>query len=181
MDVLLVRDVSQLGKRGQRVTVKPGYARNYLLPMGFAIPATAENIRQIDRVRVKWLAEEAKLLEEMRELAGHLEKIETVRIVEKASETGHLYGSVTDKMVADAVTAKGIEIEPRVVVMEAPFKEVGDYPVTLRLHEEVSVPLKVEVRMEGNEDWLPGQEEAEEGTEAAAEAPTAPEGDVDED
>jgi len=158
MEVLLIKDVERLGKRGALVEVKRGYARNYLLPLGFAVPATEENKRQVEKRRALWLAEEARLLEEVRELAGRLAKVD-LKIVEKASETGHLYGSVGEKAIAEALAAAGMPLDPKVVKLEQPLKEVGDYEIQLKLHEEVTVTIPVRVRAEGREDWLPGQEE----------------------
>ncbi len=158
MEVLLIKDVERLGKRGSHVTVKSGYARNHLLPLGYAVLANAENRRRIEKVRVKWLAEEAKLLDELRELAGHLAKLDLL-IVEKASETGHLFGSVSEKTIAEAVREAGINLDPKVIRLEHHLKEVGNYEVPVQLHEEVQVTVPVRVRAEGREDWLPGQDE----------------------
>ena len=158
MEVLLIKDVERLGKRGTHVTVKTGYARNHLLPLGYAVLANSENRRRIEKDRVKWLAEEAKLLEELRELAGHLAKLDLL-VVEKASETGHLYGSVSEKTIAEAIRDAGINLDPKVIRLEHHLKEVGDYEVPVQLHEEVQVTVPVRVRAEGREDWLPGQDE----------------------
>lgn len=175
IEILLVENVEQLGKRGQRVKVRPGYARNYLLPMGIAVPVTPDNIARVEKRRVQWLAEEAKLLEAMRELAAHVAKLD-LKLVEKASEAGSLYGSVTEKMIADAASAQGIELKAKQVRLAEPIKLVGDYEVTIRLHEEVSVEVPVKVRAEGREDWVPGQEEADEtADETAAEDESSPE------
>lgn len=171
IEILLVKDVELLGKRGQRVRVRPGYARNYLLPMGVAVPLTADNIASVEKQRIKWLAEEARLVSEMRELATHVAKVE-IRFVEKASESGSLYGSVSEKMIADAATAKGFPLSAKQVRLEHPVKTVGDHEATVRLHEQVSVEILVQVRAEGREDWVPGQEEADGAGEA--ETPTTP-------
>ena len=158
IELLLVKDVPHLGKRGTTVQVKKGFARNHLLPLNLAVHVTPDNLKMVDKARVKWLAEEAKLLEEMRELATHVEKL-SVRIVAKASETGSLYGSVTDRDIAKACADQGVAIELSAVKLEAPVKVVGDYTIPIFLHEEVQVSIPLAVRAEGREDWLPGEEE----------------------
>lgn len=177
MDLLLIRDVEGLGRRGDRVSVRRGYARNHLLPLGFAVRATPDNVRRVEKRRVAWLAEEAKMLEELRELAGHLEALD-LTVVEKASETGHLYGSVTEKGIAEAATSAGVPLEPKAVRLESPIKEVGDYRVPVRLHPEVQLEVSVKVRAEGREDWVPGREveatPAGPGTAGEAAEPGAP-------
>jgi large subunit ribosomal protein L9 len=175
MDVLLIKDVERLGKRGNHVTVKSGYARNHLLPLGYAVPLTEENRRMVERRRLQWLAEEAKLLEDLRELAGHLAKLD-ITIVQKSADSGHLYGSVDERAIAAAVKAEGIDLDPKVVRLEHHLKEVGDYEVIMRLHEEVVVTLPIKVRAEGREDWLPSDEvEAKPAAEdAEVETPSDP-------
>jgi large subunit ribosomal protein L9 len=160
IELLLIKDVEHLGKRGSRVRVREGYARNHLFPMGAAIPATPENQARVERQRVAWLADEARLIEDLRELAGHIGKLD-LRIVMKASESGNLYGSVTDKAIAAAAAEAGIRFEPRAVRLDQPLKMVGDYTVPIHLHEQVSVSIPVRVRAEGREDWLPAAPAAE--------------------
>lgn len=173
IELLLIKDVDGLGKRGAAVKVKSGYARNHLLPLGFAVHATEDNKRQVDKKRVAWLAEEAQRLEELRELAAHLAKMD-IKIVEKASETGHLFGSVTEKSIAEAVGAQGLRLDPKAVRLDQHLKEVGDYEVLVRMHEEVEVTLPVKVRMEGREDWLPGDDEPVPETAADEAGPETP-------
>ena len=176
VELLLIEDVAFLGKRGERVVVKQGYARNHLLPMNLAIAATSDNLTMVEKRRVQWLAEEAKLIEELKELAGHIAGLD-LTIVEKAqAETGHLYGSVTAKDVAAAAASKGVKVDVKHIRLDAPLKEVGDYEVMVRLHEEVEASIPVHVRMEGNEDWLPSamEEEAPAPAEADDEKPRAP-------
>lgn len=157
VELLLIKDVENLGKRGSKVRVRTGYARNYLLPQGAAVPATEENLRRVDKVRAQWLAEEAKLLSEMQELAARLAGFE-VTLVAKASEAGNLYGSVGVRELVDAVAAKGMPLEARVFRLQNPVKMVGDHSVPIVLHESVKCTIALKVRAEGRGDWVPGQE-----------------------
>jgi large subunit ribosomal protein L9 len=170
----LVEDVENLGKRGEQVSVKPGFARNHLIPLRLAVYISSDNIRMVEKRRVAWLAEEAKLINELKELAGHIGKLD-IKIVQKASDSGHLYGSVTEVDIATAAAGAGVAFESKHVKLDHHLKDVGDYEVLVRLHEQVEVTIPVRIRMEGNEDWVPGQElEAEAApTEEAPEATPA--------
>jgi large subunit ribosomal protein L9 len=173
MELLLIEDVPNLGKRGQSVRVRSGFARNYLLPLNKAVAATAENKAMVEKARVRWLAEEAKLIEELQELAAKIGQLD-LKIVAKAAESGHLYGSVNEKNIAEAAAGSGVPFDVRHVRLDQPLKEVGDYQVLVHLHEQVEVTIPVRVRAEGREDWLPGSEEeaaAEEGEAAEADEP----------
>ncbi|MAB91315.1 MAG: 50S ribosomal protein L9 [Planctomycetota bacterium] len=169
IELLLLEDVENLGKRGDTVSVKAGFARNHLIPLRYAVHANEDNLKMVEKRRLAWLAEEAKLIEELQELASHIAKLD-LTIVEKATDQGHLYGSVTAKDVADAAAGSGVSFDAKCVRMEADLREVGDYEVPVRLHEQVNVSIPVRIRMEGNEDWTPGQ-----AGEAAAPEQPAPE------
>jgi large subunit ribosomal protein L9 len=156
MELILVRDVDKLGKRGTRVSVKPGYARNYLLPFGHAVLPTADNVRRIEGKRKSWLAEDAKLVEAARGLAEMLKDV-VLSVMEKSSDEGRLYGSVSDKIIAAKLAEKGYKIDPRVVRLDTPIREIGNYDVRLRFHADVEMKLPVRVRAEGFETWEPGQ------------------------
>jgi large subunit ribosomal protein L9 len=165
--VLLISDVPDLGKRGQEVKVKPGFARNMLLPHGLAVASTKNNLTMVEKQRVRWLAEEAKLIEDLREFAGHIAKLDLL-ITGKAQESGHLYGSITAKDIATAAASKGVAIDPKHVRLAQPLKAVGDYEIVVRLHEQVQATIPVHVRMEGREEWLPGADAAPEAKPAAS-------------
>jgi large subunit ribosomal protein L9 len=158
MELLLLKDVEHLGKRGARVTVREGYGRNFLLPTGSAVPATEANIRRVDKVRAQWLAEEATLLAEMKELAGRLAGF-SVTIVSKASEAGNLFGSVGVREIALAAAAGGFPLEQRVLRLPTAIKVVGNHACPVVLHDEVRLSIEVRVRAEGRGDWLPGHED----------------------
>src|SRR5215218_9970131 len=102
MELLLIRDVDKLGKRGDKITVKPGFARNHLLPSGVAVLPTAANLKRIEKNRKQWLAEERKLVDAASKLAELLKPV-VLSIMEKSSDEGRLYGSVNDKAIAAAL------------------------------------------------------------------------------
>lgn len=156
MDIILVRDVDKLGKRGLRVSVKPGFARNFLLPFKHAVLPTKENVLRVESQKKQWLAEDAKLVAAATELSGLLKDV-VLTIVEKASDEGRLYGSVNDKLVAAKLGERGFKIDARVVRLDAPIREIGNFDVRLHLHADVDVKLPVRVRAEGFEEWEPGQ------------------------
>lgn len=168
LDLLLVADVPKLGKRGDRVKVKVGYARNYLLPKRMAVYVNTDTLRMVEKARVKWLAEEAKKLEELRELATHVEKLDLL-IVAKAAENGSLYGSVGPRDIAAKAASEGVALDASVVRMPEALKQVADYEVLIHLHEEVEVTIPVRVRAEGREDWLPGENDEERGEHVSSE------------
>ncbi len=172
IDLVLLNDVEHLGKRGERVSVKEGYARNHLIPLNHAVRVSDDNLRMVEKRRVAWLAEEAKLIEELQELASHIAKLD-LKIVAKATAEGHLYGSVSPKDIVEAAAAQGVAFDVRCVRLAADLKSVGDHEAPVRLHEQVNVSIPVRVRMEGNEDWLPGQREAAPENAAEEEPPGA--------
>ena len=174
MELLLIEDVANLGKRGQNVRVRNGFARNYLLPLNKAVALTAENKAMVEKARVRWLAEEAKLIGELQELAAKIGQLD-LKIVAKSADTGHLYGSVHEKHIAEAAAGSGVPFDVRHVRLEQPLKEVGDYQVLVHLHEQVEVTIPVRVRAEGREDWLPGSEAEAEATEAEESPEESPE------
>jgi large subunit ribosomal protein L9 len=156
MDILLIKDVDKVGKRGEQVSVKPGFARNFLLPSGAAVLPTTANLRRIERSRKVWLAEERKIVEAASKLAELLKPV-SLAMLEKSSDEGRLYGSVNDKAIAAALAEKGFKLDPKVVRLDAPIREIGNYEVRIHLHSDVEVFLPVRVRAEGFEDWEPGQ------------------------
>ena len=148
--ILLREDVDALGGRGEIVKVKAGYARNYLLPQGLATLATKGNVKQIERERsalLKKAAEEKSTAEGQKEQMGVIE----LAFERKAGEGGTLFGSVTSMDVAEALQAKGYEIDRRKIVLRDPIKETGEYTVNVKLHREVVLQVPVKVTAEGGE------------------------------
>ena len=147
MKVILTKDVEGLGFFGDIVSVKDGYAMNYLIPRGLALPATEGNIKHIQTVldqKKRKLEREKKKAEE---LAKKLEGI-IVEVRKPAGEGGKLFGSVTATDIVEALKSQGIEIERKNVVFYHPIKEVGIFPIKIRLHKDVSVDIKVDVKPE---------------------------------
>ncbi|MGH7539696.1 MAG: 50S ribosomal protein L9 [Gemmatimonadota bacterium] len=141
-DVILRRDVENLGEAGELVSVKPGYARNYLIPQGLALPATDGNCRRFEE-EARQAARSATREKEMAEgLAGELEG-RSLTFTVKAGEEGRLYGSVTAGDIADALLAEGVSVDRRLIQLDEPIKELGAYRVAVRLHAEVKPEIKV--------------------------------------
>ena len=148
--ILLREDIDDVGGRGEIVKVKAGYARNYLLPQGFASLATKGNVRQIEQERaalLKKAAVEKASAEAQLEQMGPIE----LSFERKAGEHGTLFGSVTSMDIADALKAKGYEIDRRKIVLKDPIKETGEYTVNVKLHREVVLKVPVTVTAEGGE------------------------------
>jgi large subunit ribosomal protein L9 len=148
MEVILREHVEHLGRRGEIVKVADGYARNYLLPRKLALLATDGNKKQIERERAKLEAretEEKKVAEAIAERMANLEVV----IARKVGETEALYGSVTTGDVAEALTAKGFDIDRRKIQMVEPIKKLGDFDLPIKLQREVIATVKVRVVAEG--------------------------------
>lgn len=144
MDVILMRDRRDLGKRGEVVSVKPGYARNFLIPGGHALPATKANIRYFEEQREQIDAQHAKDREAAAEVAARLAGL-SVEIAKRVTDVETLYGSVTAHEIAEALEAQGVEIDARRIDLEGGIKTVGDHPVRINLHSEVVAELTVTV------------------------------------
>ncbi len=145
MKVILADDVRGLGHRGETVTVKPGYARNFLFPQGIAYEATDANVRRLSEEKKKY---DEKMLREKAVASEAASKVEglTVTIAKKAGEEGHLYGSVTASEIADALAAKSIEVDRRRIELAEPIRRVGSHTVHVRLHRDVVATLTVDVQ-----------------------------------
>ena len=141
VEVLLRRSIESLGKVGEVVRVRPGYARNFLFPQGLAVVPSAENQRLVEKDKVVEAAVEAERAKERAELMGKLEGV-SVTIEAKANPEGHLFGSVGPKQIADALVAKGFPINERQVRLE-PLKALGEYEVKLHLGADAESMVKV--------------------------------------
>jgi large subunit ribosomal protein L9 len=144
MELLLREDVDNLGARGEIVKVKPGYGRNYLLPRGLAVQATAANVKQIERQRAALLKKAAIEKDTATAQAAQVASV-VLTFKRKVGEHGLLYGSVTSMDIAEAFAAQGYEIDRRKITLKDPIKEVGDYEVSVKLHREVTTNFKVVV------------------------------------
>jgi large subunit ribosomal protein L9 len=147
MELLLKEDVENLGARGDLVKVKPGYGRNYLLPRGLAIQATPGNKKRIELQRTTILKKEAVERDTATQQADLLKEV-TLEFARKVGEHGILYGSVTSMDIAEALAAKGYEIDRRRVLLKEPIKEPGEFEAPIKLHREVTTNVKVVVKSE---------------------------------
>ncbi len=147
MKVILKETIKHVGKTGQIVEVKDGYARNYLIPKGFALEANIKNVRSLEH-EVRVLQERAKKnRDSAQDLADRVSAL-TLTIMAKGGEEGKLFGSVTTMDVADALVKEGIEIDKRKIFMEEPIKRIGSYSASIKLHPDVSVQLNIQVVQE---------------------------------
>jgi large subunit ribosomal protein L9 len=152
MEVILIKDVKGLGNEGEVVKVADGYARNYLIPKGLALPATKANLRILKAKKETMESKAQKELAAAEKMAKQLEH-SGITIRCKAGEGGKLFGSVTAKDVADAVErALGIVIDKRRIELVEPIKAVGSYTVPVKLHSEVSTRISVEVESQPEGD-----------------------------
>ncbi len=142
--LILKEDVPSLGEAGELVSVKPGFARNYLIPQGKALLATEERVNELEHHR-RVVAE--KIAREMKDHQAARDRIQnvTLEVSAQAGEEGRLFGSVTAPQIAELLAAKGIEIDRRKIELAEPIKDVGEHEVTVRLHREVRAALKVVV------------------------------------
>ncbi|MFL5447301.1 MAG: 50S ribosomal protein L9 [Gemmatimonadales bacterium] len=144
IEVILREDIKTLGRAGEMVRVKPGYARNYLLPQGLAYEATEGNRKRIAaETRVRATKDQAERTEAER-MAGTLSGL-TLTLKGKAGEEGKLFGSVTSQDIAEALAGQGYSFDRRRIELEHPIKTTGTHAVSLRLHPEVHAELRVSV------------------------------------
>jgi large subunit ribosomal protein L9 len=148
MEVILREHVDNLGRRGEIVKVADGYARNYLLPRKLALLATDGNKQRIERERAKFDALEAEERKVAEAIAARLAGLE-VDIARKVGETDALYGSVTTSDIAQALAAKGLDLDRRKIVLQEPIKKLGTFDVPVRLQRDVTATVKVRVVAEG--------------------------------
>ncbi|HKI87088.1 MAG TPA: 50S ribosomal protein L9 [Thermoanaerobaculia bacterium] len=144
MEVILMQDVLHTGKRGEVVRVKPGYARNYLLPQGLALEATPGNRKFFEQKRHKIDARHAKERDAAAAVAAELAGIQ-LSIAKRVGESEVLYGSVTASDIADALEAKGVTVDRRKIDLEGGIKTLGAHAVRIDLHPEVTAELTVNV------------------------------------
>src|SRR6266702_2476946 len=150
VELILLERVDKLGQMGQRVNVKPGFARNYLLPQKKALRATKENLAYFESQRAQLEANNLLRKGEAVEIGGKLEGLSVI-IVRQAGESGQLYGSVSARDIAEAVTEAGFTIEKRQVVLERPIKNLGMHSLKIVLHPEIFVAITANVAQSGEE------------------------------
>lgn len=157
MEVILLQRVEKLGHIGEVVNVKPGFARNFLLPQKKALRATDENKKRFEAQRAQIEANNLKLKDEAQKIAGKVDGLKVV-LIRQASETGILFGSVSTRDIAEGVTKAGFTVERRQVVLDKPIKTLGLHPVRVALHPEVVVTVTANVAK--SEDEAAIQEKA---------------------
>ena len=144
MDVILLERIEKLGQMGDVVAVKPGFARNYLLPRKKALRATKQNMEIFEARRAQLEADNLKRKDDAESVAGKLEGL-TVVLIRQAGDSGQLYGSVSARDLADAVTESGVTIARQQVQLDKAIKVLGLHPVRVRLHPEVAVEITANV------------------------------------
>lgn len=144
MDVILSKRVEKLGKPGEVIKVKDGYARNFLFPQKFAIPATKENLAWNQAQAARRQAEEEKERTEFQELARKMEET-ALEVKAKAGEEKKLFGSVTSQEIAKVLKEAGFPVDKKQIQLEEPIKMLGDYEVPVKLHHDVTAKIKISV------------------------------------
>jgi large subunit ribosomal protein L9 len=148
MEVILLEKVQNLGNLGDKVNVKPGYGRNYLLPQGKAVPATEANVAEFEARRAELEKAAAESLAAAQARAEKINEL-TLTIARKAGDEGKLFGSVSNIDIVDAAVAAGVEIERNEVIMPTgPIRQTGEYDVDVQLHTDVDASIKVVVEAE---------------------------------
>jgi len=142
IQVVLQQDVDKVGKSGDLVRVRPGFARNFLLPRELAVPATSTAVRRIEHDKAVALAKADKAKKEARDVASKVEAI-VITISQKAGEDGKLFGSVTSKDIEGALKAQGVVVDRKKIQLAEPIKTVGEHPVTVKLVSDVTATVKV--------------------------------------
>ena len=140
--MILIQDTDRLGKMGDIVNVKDGYARNYLFPKNIAKEATPGNMKTLDSLKKKQALEDAKRLAEAKALAQKMAAL-SITISARAGEEEKLFGTVTTEMISDALNAEKITIDKKDIVLDEPIKKLGVYQVGVKIHPEVKASLRV--------------------------------------
>lgn len=144
MDVILLERIEKLGQMGDVVSVKPGFARNYLIPQRKALRATKENLSFFESQRAQLEADNLARRQEAESVAGKIEGLSVV-IIRQAGDSGQLYGSVSSRDIAEAVTEAGATIQRGQVVLDRPIKALGIHAIRVRLHPEVSIGISCNI------------------------------------
>ena len=147
MQIILQEDIDKLGNRGDVVTVKPGYARNYLLPRKLAVEATAGNLKAIERIRTSLAKKTATELEAAHKQAELLNGV-ALKFMRKTGENDQMFGSVTTADIAEGLAAQGFKIDKRQVQLAEPLKIIGESQVTIKVFRDVTAQIKVSVEKE---------------------------------
>jgi large subunit ribosomal protein L9 len=147
MQIILQEDVEKLGNRGDVVTVKPGYARNYLLPNKFAIEATPGNMKALERIRGSLAKKTANELDAAKKQAELLSAV-SLKFTRKTGENDQLFGSVTNGDIAEALQTQGFGIDKRQIHLPESIRALGEFPVTIKVFRDITAEVKVHVEKE---------------------------------
>ena len=145
MEIILLEKIANLGNLGDKVSVKPGYGRNYLIPQGKAVPATSAKLAEFEQRRAELEKKAAEVTAAAEARAQAIADL-SVTIAQKAGEEGRLYGSISTKDIADAATKAGVEVQKHEVRLPSgPIRHTGEYDISLQLHGDVAATLKLAV------------------------------------
>jgi large subunit ribosomal protein L9 len=147
MQIILQEDVDKLGARGEVVEVAEGYSRNFLLPHKLALPASAGNLKRLEKIRATLAKLTATERDQAQKLADSISAVQ-VTLVRKAGDNDQLFGSVTAADLADALSAQGFPVDKRRIQLDEPIKLVGEYQVSAKLYTDVTAQFKVVVTKE---------------------------------
>ena len=142
MQVILNEDVAHLGEVGDIVDVADGYGRNFLIPRKLAMPATSRNVKELEHTKRQIAAKRAKMMKSAAEVAARLADV-SLMISKAVGEEDKLFGSVTNRDIADALSAEGFNIDRRQVLLASPIRNLGVYTVDLKLHSDITAQIKV--------------------------------------
>lgn len=144
MEVILLERIGRLGNLGDKVSIKPGYARNFLIPKGKAIPATETNIAKFELRRAELEKAAAESFSVSRARADALQSLATVTMTARAADEGRLYGSIGPKDLAHAITAAGVMVQKSEVCLpNGPLRILGEHEVSVQLHSDINVTIKI--------------------------------------
>lgn len=172
VELLLLRNVENLGIVGDIVKVRPGYARNYLLPHALAEHPTDAKIEALKEARAKAVAELAALRANREETVRKLVGV-SIKLIRSCNDQGVLYGSITQRDIADALVAAGYAVDMRAVRLAAPFRRIGSYTCTIQFEKELKADVGIEVAADRALEMLQAQKEAEEAAAAVVAASEA--------
>ena len=151
MQIILQEDIEKLGHRGDVVTVKPGYARNFLLPRKLAVEASAGNLKAIEKIRGSLAKKTATEMDAAQKQAAALNGVE-LSFTRKTGENDQLFGSVTTGDIAEALGTKGFKIDKRQIQTSEPIKALGDFRATVKVFRDIIAEVKVQVKKEGEQE-----------------------------
>jgi large subunit ribosomal protein L9 len=144
MKVILKENIETLGHIGDIVKVAPGYARNFLIPRGFALEATTRNAKALDHAKRQMQYKKDKVLEQARQFAARIEAV-TLTLPHQAGDEGKLFGAVTNMELAEQLKVQGIEVDRKKISLADPIKHLGEFTVAIKIHPDVTANLKVNV------------------------------------